>query len=64
MLAGQSCGHWASIAHGRSGVEVVGVREQLGGQGYSVLRYGVVWGVVKPLNLPLVGDDHFPWPIG
>ena len=44
MLAGQSCRCWAGIAHSGSGVEVVGVREQLGGQGYSVLRYGVCKG--------------------
>ena len=47
MLAGQFCRCWAGVAHSRSGVEVEGVREQLGGQGYSVLRYGVVWVVVN-----------------
>ena len=36
MLAGQSCGYWAGIVYSGSGVEVEGVREQLGGQGYSV----------------------------
>ena len=55
MLAGQSCRCQASVAHGRSGVEVVGVREQLGGQGYSALRYGVCMGCGQLLNLPLVG---------
>ena len=44
MLAGQSCRHQVGIAHGRLWVEVVGVREQLGCQGYSVLRYGVCMG--------------------
>ena len=44
MLADQSCRHRVSIAHGGLGVEVVGVREQLGGQGYSALRYGVCMG--------------------
>ena len=55
MLAGQSCRCQAGIAHSRLGVEVVGVREQLGGQGYSALRYGVCMGCGPPLNLPLVG---------
>ena len=33
MLAGQSYGCWVSQAHSGSMIEVVGVREQLGGQG-------------------------------
>ena len=64
MLAGQSCRCQAGIAHGRLGVEVEGVREQLGGQGYSVLRYGVVWAVVNPSISHWWGDNHYPWPTG
>ena len=44
MLAGQSCRHQVGIAHSGLGVGVVGVREQLGGQGYPGLRYGVCMG--------------------
>ena len=33
VLAGQSYRCWVSVAHGRSRIEVVVVREQLGGQG-------------------------------
>ena len=33
MLAGKSYSCWVSIVHGRFRIEVVGVREQLGGQG-------------------------------
>ena len=36
MLAGQSCRCWATVAHVGLGNEVEVVREQLGGQGYSV----------------------------
>ena len=65
MLAGQSCRHQASIAHSGLGVDVVGVREQLDGQGYSVLRYGVCcMGLVDPSISHLWGDNHHPWPIG
>ena len=55
MLAGQSSRHQVSIAHSGSGVRVCGVREQLGGQGNSALRYGVVWGRGTFPSLPLVG---------
>ena len=44
MLAGHSCRCQTGVAHSGSGIDVVGVREQLGGQGYSVLRYGVCMG--------------------
>ena len=43
-LAGQSCRCWVGIAHSRSQVEVVGLREQLGGQECPALRYVHLWG--------------------
>ena len=58
MLVGQFCSCWTGVAHGRLGVEVEGVREQLGGQGYSMLRYGVVWVVVNPSISHWRGDNH------
>ena len=49
MLAGQSCRHQVGIAHGRSRIEVVEVREQLGGQGVLCIEVcGILWGVGTP----------------
>ena len=45
VLAGQSYRHWVGIAHGRSRIEVVGVREQLGGQGILWVEVCVIYGV-------------------
>ena len=39
----------------------MGVREQLGGQGYSALRHGVVWGGAISPGLPVERGGHFPW---
>ena len=44
VLAGHPCSHRDSLAHSRSQIDVVEVREQVGGQGDSALRYVVVWG--------------------
>ena len=53
-LAGQSCRRQVSVAHSRSRIEVVGVREQLGGQGDSALRYVSFMGWVVPFRIPLM----------
>ena len=60
VLACQSCRCQAGIAHDGLGDEVVVVREQLGVQGYSVLRYGVVWVVVNPSISHWWGKNHLP----
>ena len=49
-----SCRHQAGIAHSRSGVEVVGVREQLGGQGTLSIEVCAFMVQEAPFNLPLV----------
>ena len=54
MLAGQSCRCQVGIAHGGSRIEVVGVREQLDGQGDSALRYVSFMGWVLPFRIPLM----------
>ena len=64
MLAGQSFRCWAGIAYGGSEVEVEGVREQLGGQGYSVMRYGVVWAVVNSSISHWWGNNYYLWSTG
>ena len=55
VLAGQSFRHQVGVAHSRSGIEVVGVREQLGGQGVLCVEVCCCMGWVVPPNHPLVG---------
>ena len=60
MLAGHSCRRWVGVAHSRSWVEVVGVREQLGVQGILCIEVCVFMGWEKPSKIPLVeGVAHF-----
>ena len=49
VLVGQSCRCWVGVAHSRSKIEVVEVREQLGGQGVLCVEVcGILWGVGTP----------------
>ena len=58
VLAGQSCKHQVSIAHCRSRIEVVEVREQLGGQGILCIENcGILWGVGTPSISHLRGES-------
>ena len=62
VLAGHPCSHWVSLAHGRSQIDVVEVREQLGGQGRLCIEVSCCMGWVVPPNCPLVGGfPCFPW---
>ena len=62
VLAGQSYRHRVSIAHGGSRIEVVGVREQLGGQGRLCIEVCVIYGVGDALQNPTdEGYDSHPW---
>ena len=62
VLAGQSYRHQVSQAHSGSRIEVVGVREQLGGQGVLCIEVCSGMGWVVPPNHPLVGGTPcFPW---
>ena len=50
VLAGQSYRHWVGIAHSRSRIEVVRVREQIGGQGVLCIEVCSSMGwVVHPI---------------
>ena len=61
VLAGHPCRHQVSQAHGGSRIEVVGVREQLSGQGVLCIEVCCM-GLVVPPNRPLVGGiPCFPW---
>ena len=55
MLAGQFCRCGVGVAHGGSRIEVVGVREQLGGQGVLCVEVCSSMGWMVPPNHPLVG---------
>ena len=49
VLVGQSCRCQVGIAHGRSRIEVVEVREQLDGWGVLCIEVcGILWGVGTP----------------
>ena len=62
MLAGHSYRHQIGIAHGRSRIEVVGVREQLGGQGGLCIEVCAIYGVGYALQYPIdEGNDLHPW---
>ena len=62
VLAGQSYRRRVGQAHGGSRIEVVGVREQLGGQGVLCVEVCRGMGQVVPPNCPLVGGiPCFPW---
>ena len=62
VLAGQSYRCQVGQAHSRSRIEVVGVREQLGGQGVLCVEVCSGMGWVVPPNHPLVGGiSCFPW---
>ena len=59
VLAGQSCRCWVGIAHGGSRIEVVEVREQLGGQGVLCIEVcGILWGVGTPSISHLWGGGN------
>ena len=54
VLAGHPCSHWVGLAHGGSQIDVVEVREQLGGQGRLCVEVCSNMGWVVPPNHPLV----------
>ena len=55
MLAGHPCRCQVGVAHGGSGIDVVVVREQLGGQGILCIEVCSDMGWVVLPNRPLVG---------
>ena len=62
VLASQSYRCRVGQAHGGSRIEVVGVREQLGGQGVLCIEVCSGIGCVVPPNCPLVGGiPCFPY---
>ena len=64
MLAGQSCRCQVSIALSRSQVEIVEVREQLGGQGTLCIEVCGLYGVwVTPQSPTCGGLVILPWPM-
>ena len=59
---GQPCSRQVGLAHGGSRIDVVEVREQLGGQGRLCIEVCSNMGQVVPPNHPLVGGiPCFPW---
>ena len=52
---GHPCSRRVGLAHNRSWIDVAEVREQLGGQETSALRYVSYMGWGVPPNRPLVG---------
>ena len=62
VLAGHPCRCRVSQAHSGSRIEVVEVREQLGGQGVLCIEVCCCMGWVVPSNHPLVGGiPCCPW---
>ena len=62
VLAGQSYRCQVGKAHSGSRIEVVGVREQLGGQGRLCIEVCVIYGVGDALQNPTdEGYDLHPW---
>ena len=62
VLAGHPCSCRVSLAHDGSRIDVVEVREQLGGQGRLCIEVCCYMGWVVPPNCPLVGGiPCFPW---
>ena len=56
------CSRRVGLAHGGSRIDVVEVREQLGGQGKLCVEVCCCMGQVVPPNRPLVGGiPCFPW---
>ena len=55
VLAGHPCRCWVGEAHGGSRIDVVGVREQLGGQRILYVVVCCCMGQVVLPNHPLVG---------
>ena len=59
---GQPCSRRVGLAHDGSRIDVVEVREQLGGQGRLCVEVCSDMGWVVPPNHPLVGGiPCFPW---